>query len=94
MCKKDVLKALDVVAKKWKFHNIADTKIVEHKKYKKVGAPKKGDPQISYYQVKANTSQDQDSIDLELNRKSCFVLGTNMPSEELSAEEILKNYKA
>lgn len=94
MCKEDAIKELEKLTKKWKFHNVDTQEIISQKKYEKKGPPKKDDPYTLLFQIKAQASRDQPSLDLVINKKSCFVVTTNVPQEKLNEEEALKIYKS
>ena len=90
MCKSDALKALKVIEKKLSYHRISSIEIAEIKKYANRGRPKKDAPQKIEIQIKAQASQDEKTIDIELQEMSCFVLATNVAQEDLSSEQVLR----
>ena len=91
-CEDDARKALKALAKKLSYHRIVKEKINTIKCYEKRGKPK-GKPQNLMYQIEAIALFDQDAFNLKQKQRSCFVLSTNMPQEELDAQGVLVMYK-
>lgn len=94
-CCTDAEKAVDVLKKKLKFHEV-ETSIAEVKKHTQRGRPKAGDePQVAGYQVQYQLSLDEASLDKKRATKGRFILATNILDEaKLSCSELLQEYKA
>jgi len=92
-CDTDAKKELRSLAKKWKYHRVSDEQIVPIKRYIKRGRPTQESEQQFEWQIQVTTILDQMEIDTILDRRSCFILSTNISSKELSMEEVLKGYK-
>jgi len=91
-CKKDAIKALEKIDKKWKYHRLTSYDVIEKRKTGTKGRPKKDSPNVKVIcQISAGFDEDTEKIEKERKRKGKFILATN--SSELDAEEILIEYK-
>jgi len=94
-CEADTQKALDKLAKKQKFHRIIKPVYKSKTVHKGKGRPKANAVADSFeWQVNAEFELKQETVDLAVEQKSCFVLGTNGKKSSLSNEEILARYKS
>lgn len=94
-CQTDAQRAMNKLTKNIKYHQIAEQKFVEHKVYEGKGRPKKDAPvKCIEWQISAELIENEAAIKQVVEQKSCFVLATNIDKEVLSAEELLKHYKA
>ena len=93
-CEKDARKALDRIAKKHLFHCLSEPTITPIKRHKKAGRPVSGvEKTIDSYQIAATFSIVQTAVDDEINRRSCFVLATNIPEKQLESKDVIREYK-
>ena len=93
-CKKDAKKALDQIIQKSRYHHLASIRLSEKKKFEKTGRPRKGShPKVSQYFIHAKLVLKPEALNNRLNQKACFVLGTTIPADELSPDEIIAAYK-
>jgi transposase len=91
-CGTDAMKALEKMAKKWKYHRVTDYDIKEKKRTGKRGRPKKDSAKFCIkYKLKAGFEKDVDNIELARSCKGKFILATN--SFEIGSEDILVEYK-
>lgn len=68
--------------------------IIELKRYKGKGRPKKGEQPVAVdYQIVLAAQLDNDKVDRLQKIAECYVIGTNIPEEYLSIQEILNAYK-
>jgi transposase len=94
-CQTDAQRAMSKLTKNIKYHQIAEQKFVEHKVYEGKGRPKKSAPVKSIeWQITEELIENEAAIKQVVEQKSCFVSATNIDKEVLSAEELLKHYKA
>jgi len=93
LCKADAENSLQVVSKKGKYHSVDLDKVHEKKVYASKGRPKKGEEYKLVYQVQGVLSENKLVIDEQVRQKSCYVVGTSVPKEELSTESVVKAYK-
>ncbi len=92
-CESDARKALDAKSKKWKYHLLGDVEVQEHRKYSHKGRPKPGEtPDQILYQIVCTFKENSEEITKKKENNSCYVLGTNVPKDTLSAKEIIDNY--
>jgi transposase len=95
-CAADAIKAAKHFDTQQRFHQLADLKILEHKRYAKSGRPRKDAPAPEcYYQIHATLVPNQTAIATEQQRAGCFILATNvLDAQQLSNDELLHEYKA
>ena len=94
-CESDAKKALKLLLKTWKYHQASDEKIMAIKQYAKRGRPSAdaSQEQECEWQITAQTSLVQAVVDKVLNQRSCFVLSSNVSSEDLPIKAVLIGYK-
>ncbi len=87
--------ALHTLAGAWCYHQVATTKLTEHKRYAGKGRPSaQRSVQATLWQIQANVCLDAEAIHRQQQHKGCFVLGTNIEASHLSDEEVIAAYKA
>ena len=93
-CVEDAIKAGEKLASRWKTHSLSSYEIIEHKRYKGKGRPKKGEQPIAIdYQIVLAAQLDSDKVDRLQKVAECYVIGTNIHEEHLSVQEVLDAYK-
>jgi transposase len=92
-CETDAKKTLRPLVKKWKYHRVSSEQMTPIKRYAKRGRPTQESDQQFEWQMHVEVVLDQAIINSILDHRSCFVLSTNIPSTELSMEEVLTGYK-
>ena len=86
--------ALSAVAKKWKYHQVASSDLIAHKRYETKGRPTPTTPiKAIEWQLHAQVRPDVERIRQAKQYKACFVLGTNIEAEHLSDAEVIAGYK-
>ena len=92
-CEPDAIDALQEKVKKWKLHQLTESKINQLAKFGKRGRPTTNEAPSHYeFQVSASFSKDEQVIDRQIDRGACYVLGTNIPATKLSDAEVIANY--
>jgi len=91
-CIDDANRALDKLVKKFSLLEPINSKIVEHKRYKKAGKPKKNqEPDFYEYSIESNYSFKIEPYHQEVWKKSLFILASN--NLDIEPEEIIDVYK-
>lgn len=86
--------ALSVLAKKWKYHEVASIDLIEHKRYAQTGRPTPETPiKAIEWQLQAQVRPADERIRQAKQDKACFVLGTTIAAEQLSDAEVIAAYK-
>ncbi|MCP4325778.1 MAG: IS1634 family transposase [Alteromonadales bacterium] len=94
-CEDDAKKSLENINKKLKYHAVELDVLTEHKVYEGKGRPKKGAKIKGIeWQIAGKYIEKPEAIQYAVDQKSCFILATNIASSALSAEAVLKHYKA
>jgi transposase len=87
--------ALNTLAGAWCYHQVATTKLTEHKRYAGKGRPSAHrSVQATLWQIQANVCPDAEAIHRQQQHKGCFVLGTTIEASHLRDEEVIAAYKA
>lgn len=87
--------ALAALAESWRYHHVAGTELIEHKRYAGKGRPSIKTPiKASAWQMQAEVRPDAEVIRQSTQHKGCFVLGTNIAADDLRDEEVIATYKA
>ena len=87
--------ALLALSKSWRYHQVASTKLIEHKRYAGKGRPNANTPiRAIEWQIQAEIGPDAEAIQWSQQQKGCFVLGTNIDAHDLSDKEVIAAYKA
>ncbi len=86
--------ALAAVSKKWKYHQVASSQLLEHKRYATTGRPTPKTPiKATEWQLHARVRPDVERIQQAKRYHACFVLGSNIEPEQLSDAEVIAGYK-
>lgn len=87
--------ALAALSESWRYHHVASTELIEHKRYAGKGRPSAKTPiKASAWQMQAEVRPDAEAIRRSKQHKGCFVLGTNIEADDLRDEEVITAYKA
>jgi len=87
--------AVASLARSWRYHQVATTELIEHKRYAGKGRPSAKSPiKAIEWQIGAKVGPDTEAIWRQKQHRSCFVLGTNIAAGDLSDEEVITAYKA
>ena len=94
-CQADAKKALERMAKKWKYHQIETSSCQSKEKYTKKGRPSKDATKSTVgYHIHAKIKENKTKISETLRQKSHFILATNqLDASALSDQEMLSEYK-
>ncbi len=86
--------ALSVLSKKWTYHQVESSQLIEHKRYATKGRPTPDTPvKAITWQIQAQVRPDVERIRQAKQYKACFVLGTNIEVKQLSDAEVIAGYK-
>jgi transposase len=86
--------ALAALAKRWTYHQVESSNVIEHKHYAGKGRPRPRTPlKAIAWQIQTHVRSDDDTIEHHKHVKACFVLGTNIDVSELSDAEVIAAYK-
>ena len=94
-CKDDAMLAVQQLLKGTRYHTVKLVTIdavlddAKQKQMQNHGLP----PQYKY-QVHTQMQRNDQAIQAALDQSSCYVIGTNIPAQELSAQEVITAYKA
>jgi transposase len=87
--------ALSALSKSWRYHQVASTELIEHKRYAGKGRPNAKTPiKAIAWQIQAEVCPDAEAISRQKQHRGCFVLGTNIEADDLSDQEVVAAYKA
>jgi len=87
--------ALAVLSKKWRYHQVESSQLIEHKRYATKGRPTPTTPiKATEWQLQARVRPDTERLQKAKKYHACFVLGSNIAAEQLSDAEIIAGYKA
>jgi transposase len=87
--------ALATLSGSWRYHHVARTELVEHKRDAGQGRPSAQSPiQAIDWQIQAEVCPDAEAIRLRKHHKGCFVLGTTIAAEDLRDQEVIAADKA
>jgi transposase len=87
--------ALAALSKAWRYHQVASTELIDHKRYGGKGRPSAKSPiKAIEWQIQATVRPDAETMRRSQQHKGCFVLGTNIKTDDLSDEEVIAAYKA
>lgn len=95
-CEADALTAAEKLSKGLAWHKLSEVQVVEKRHYKRSGKPKADDMPIRIsYKVVATVVTNEIKVAIQQRRSGRFILATNvLEPEELSADDVLKEYKA
>jgi transposase len=86
--------ALETIAQRWRYHQIAQVALTPHSQYARKGRPTTKTPRKAIqWQIHANVMPDSAKITRQQQRKACFVLGTTIPATALTDAEVVAGYK-
>ena len=87
--------ALSGLARKWRYHQVESSELLDHKRYGQKGRPTAATPiRALEWQMQAQVRRDAKRIEDAKQHTACFVLGTNIETEQLSDVEVIAGYKA
>jgi transposase len=87
--------ALAALAKAWRYHQVETSNLIEHKRYLRKGKPTPRTPIKSIdWQIQVQVRFDHDWVEYCKQQNACFVIGTTIAREQLSAPEVIRAYKA
>ena len=87
--------ALSALSKSWRYHQVASTELIEHKRYSGKGRPNAKSPiKAIEWQIQAEVCPDAEALRWSQQQKGCFVLGTNIEVHDLRDQEVIAAYKA
>ena len=87
--------ALSGLARKWRYHQVESSELLDHKRYGQKGRPTAATPiRALEWQMQAQVRRDAKRIEDAKQHTACFVLGTNIETEQLSDAEVIAGYKA
>jgi transposase len=90
----DARKALSAITKKLKYHRIEKIDLKQHIRYAKKGRPTPNTPiKDIRWQINAYFLPDKEKIATAQKQKATFVIGSNVPDDDLSDEEVIRAYK-
>src|SRR5437763_4051671 len=86
--------ALETIAQRWRYHQIAQVSLTPHRQYARKGRPTKQTLQRALqWQSHASVLPDPAKLTRQQQRKACFVLGTTIPATALTDAEVVAGYK-
>ena len=92
-CEADARKALNISAKKWRYHSPINVQTTSLKQYTERGRPTANAAYVEVYNITAQFSFNQDLFNATLDQRSCFILATNVLTERSNQAQILNAYK-
>lgn len=92
-CAHDAEEALKRCARKVQFHEILLAEVKEEKVYAKRGRPSKEASFELRYRVRGEVIEKVSARTAAVEQSSCYVIGTNISSSELSEAEVIQAYK-
>jgi transposase len=86
--------ALAALSKKWKYHQVESSHLLEHRRYGTKGRPTPNTPiKATEWQLQARVRPDVERLQQAKQYHACFVLGSNIEAEQLSDAEVIAGYK-
>jgi transposase len=87
--------ALQALSKVWRYHQLATSQVIEHRRYTGKGRPTPTSPlKAIEWQIHVQVRPAQEVIEAYKQRSACFVIGTNIPASHVSDAEVIRAYKA
>src|ERR1700730_7676189 len=81
--------ALAAVSKKWKYHQVESSQLLEHKRYATKGRPTPKTPiKATEWQLQARVRPDVERLQQAKQYHACFVLGSNIEGEQLRDSQV------
>ncbi len=86
--------ALAGLTKRWRYHQLETSTLIDHKRYASKGRPTAKTPiQSVEWQIQARMRPDVDHMESAKRYHACFVLGTNISPLDLSNLDVIAGYK-
>jgi transposase len=86
--------ALTALAKGWTYHQVDSYHLRDHKRYARKGRPTPRLPVKAIdWQIQAHVRPAEAAIEHQQHRHACFVIGTNIGTNELQDTEVITAYK-
>ena len=86
--------ALETVALRWRYHQVAQVSLTPHIQYARKGRPTPETPiKATRWQIHASVMVDAAKITPQQQRRACVVLGTTIPDTALTDAEVIAGYK-
>lgn len=93
-CPDDATETAQMLAKKWKYHDLDGTEVIERVGYEGKGRPKKGqEPNEVHYQVVAKFKPNAQKIEYLKSKNAHYIVGSNTAPEALIDQEVVEAYK-
>jgi transposase len=90
----DARATLEMIAQRWRYHQVAQVSLTPHSQYARKGRPTPETPiKATQWQIHASVMVDAAKITHQQQRKACFVLGTTIPDTALTDAEVVAGYK-
>ena len=87
--------ALAKLGKQWRYHHLDSYTFTAHKRYGTKGRPTSRTPiKATEWQIHAQVLPDAARIHRAKQLGACYVIGSNIPCEQLSDVEVITGYKA
>jgi transposase len=87
--------ALSKLGKKWRYHHLDSYAFTAHKRYGTKGRPTPRTPiKATEWQIEAQVLPEAKRINHAKQLGACYVIGSNIPFEQLSDVEVITGYKA
>jgi len=86
--------ALNELATQWKLHRVNAISLTAHQRYSKKGRPSAQAQTTEVWQIHATFSVDEKEIEAKAQHNACFVIGSNIDSDELSDIDLFRGYKS
>jgi transposase len=87
--------ALATLAKRWTYHQVESSTLIEHKRYAGQGRPTPSTPlKAIEWHIQARVRPDQETLGYHKHVKACLVLGTNIGVSQLSDAAVMAAYKS
>ena len=87
--------ALATLAKRWTYHQVESSTLIEHKRSAGKGRPTPSTPlKAIAWHIQARVRPDQEALGYRQHVKACFVLGTNIGVSQLSDAAVIAAYKS
>ena len=87
--------ALTALSKSWRYHQLAASQLIDHKRYAGKGRPTPTSPlKAIEWQIHAQVRPAQEVIEAHKQQRACFVIGTNIEARHVGNAEVIRAYKA
>ena len=86
--------ALAALGKKWKYHQVESSQLVEYKRYATKGRPTSKTPiKATEWQTQVRVRADVERLQQAKQYHACFVLGSTIEGEQLSDVDVIAGYQ-